>query len=89
MDRKAEEPNTADKVKLERKYIRVQEVGVSCWVSIPLAVLLLDHFQLAVHITVVMAILVLATCGLFCLEWGEGKRKALKADSDNTNQGGD
>lgn len=89
MDRKAEEPNTADKLKLEKKYIRLQEVGVSCWVSIPLAVFLLDHFDLAVHITLVMVPFILVICGLLCLEFGEEKRDALRRDSDNAKQGGD
>ncbi|MCK4713964.1 MAG: hypothetical protein KAT35_00185 [Candidatus Aenigmarchaeota archaeon] len=89
MDQKAERPSTADKVKLERKYIRLQEVGVSCWISIAPAVWLLDHFHLAVHISVAMTILFLAMGGYICLELGEEKRNALWANRDNIEQGGD
>ncbi len=89
MDKQTEEPNTSDKVKLERSYIRLQEVGISCWLVIPLAVGLLYHFDLAIHITLVMVPWLLASCGLACLEIGEGKRNALKRDNDNIKTGGD
>ena len=81
MGKGTKETNPAnDKVKLEKKYIRLQGVGISFLVAIPVAVFLLFLFDIYVYLTVVMTIFIMATSGVLCLQLGDEKRNALRAN---------
>lgn len=92
MDKRTGETNPADnKVKLEKKYIRVQELGIALLVAIPFAVLLLGLFGLYTALTVMATVFFMGAGGFGCLQLGEEKRNALRVSNDNTelHKGGD
>lgn len=83
MEKESEKPNPAEKVKLEKKYIRLQQVGIGFLVSIQLVVYLLVVFDFYIYVTVVMALFSMITTGIICIALGEEGRNALRASSDN------
>ena len=86
MEKGTEEKKTAaELVKLERKYIRLQGVGISFLVTTPLAVFLLPLFDLYRPMIVILTVFIMAGCGFLCLQIGEEKRNALRANNDNSN----
>lgn len=63
-----------------RKYIRLQEIGMSCWLSWPVALMLADMYDLHRFMHVMSVLLIYIGVAIFCI--GHVGRQELRAKED-------
>lgn len=83
MEKTTERQNPPDKAKLDEHYIKIQEVGLSCWLALPFVTLLFDMFHIINAVLGVMIMFVLGVAGFLCLELGQQKRDALRKPNND------
>lgn len=64
-------------VKLEKKYIRVQEVGISFLLAMPFSLQLLIWIGQYKEENILLSLLILGCVGVYCMWYGDQKRKEL------------
>lgn len=67
--------------RLDRKYRRILETGISFLITLPIALQLLIWFHLYNEGSVLLTILVMSGTGAYCIWYGDQKRQNLKRDS--------
>ena len=64
-------------VRLEKKYIRVQEVGISFLLAMPFSLQLLLWIGQYKEEWILLSLLILGCAGVYCMWYGDQKRKEL------------
>lgn len=78
MAKRPETIHTHTAVNPERKYIRIQEVGLSLLLAMPVAPLLLALLGLYTEGYVFLTLVPLGSAGAYCLWYGDRKRQELR-----------
>lgn len=67
----------------ERKWLRIQEVGLAQFLAMPFAMLLLGITGLATFGSICLTLLVLGTSGYCCFRLGHEKRQEIARNTHN------
>ena len=70
-----------DKVNPERRYIRLQEIGMACWLSWPVALMLMDMYDL--HRLMAVVSVLLLYIGVIIFAIGHVGRQEFRARENN------
>lgn len=81
MGRNAREGRKDKVVNPERRYIRLQEIGMSCWLSWPVALMLADMYDLHRFMGIITVLLLYIGVVIFAI--GHYGRQELRAREDN------
>jgi hypothetical protein len=79
--RNATEGRTNQVVNPARKFIRLQEIGMSCWLSWPVAMMLADMYGVFPLMVVLSPLLLITGVVIFAI--GHYGRQDLRAREDN------
>lgn len=84
MEGTTEKQNPVDKVKLDKHYMRIQEMGLSCLLALPFVPVLFELLLKLENPNLgIMLMIVLGIAGALCLHMGQEKRDELRKPKDD------